>query len=103
MPGYSIHANTDIWGATAGQFGPYRFVNPDTRRGVSDFLAWGAPPHMCPARKFAATEILIFVALLAVRAGLIKGRLVVGGGRRSRSWSLMLLRCCIRERSIGLR
>jgi cytochrome P450 len=72
MPGYSIHANTDIWVPTVSQFDPSRFVNSDTKRGGSDFLAWGAPPHMCPARQFATTEISILVALLAVR--LICGR-----------------------------
>jgi hypothetical protein len=41
MPGYPIHANTDIWGPTAGGFDPNRFVNPDTRRGGSDFLSVG--------------------------------------------------------------
>jgi cytochrome P450 len=70
MPGYSIPANTDIWVPAASQFDPYRFVNLDTKRGRNDFLAWGAPPHMCPARQFATTEISILVALLAMRANL---------------------------------
>lgn len=70
MPGYLIHSNTSIWGPTAAEFDPYRFVNPDTKRGGSSFLAWGAPPHLCPARQFASTEILILVALLAMRADL---------------------------------
>jgi cytochrome P450 len=71
MPGYSIHANTDIWGPMyLSQFDPYRFINPDMKRGGCDLLARGAPPHMCPARQFAATEILILVSLLAMRASL---------------------------------
>lgn len=75
MPGNSIHSNSNIWGPSASDFDPYRFVNRG--EGVSavkhsggDFLAWGAPPHLCPARQFAATEILILVALLAIRADL---------------------------------
>lgn len=69
MPGHSIHSNTSIWGPSAREFDPYRFIKAEKLAG-SDFLAWGAPPHLCPARQFAATEILILVALLAVRADL---------------------------------
>lgn len=71
MPGKAIHSNPDIWGSTATEFDPYRFVTPASKRGGSDFLAWGAPPHLCPARQFAATEILILVALLAIRVDLM--------------------------------
>ena len=78
MPGRSIHFNTNIWGPAASDFDPYRFVNPSrdvegrhaVKHSGSDFLAWGVPPHLCPARQFAATEILILVALLAMRADL---------------------------------
>ena len=72
MPGQPIHTSTDIWGRSASEFDPYRFV---PQKGIdresippSAFLAWGAPPHLCPARQFAATEILIAVAMLALRA-----------------------------------
>lgn len=78
IPGNTIHFNTDIWGPAASKFDPYRFVNPGrdvedrdaVKNSGSDFLAWGVPPHLCPARQFAATEILILVALLAIRADL---------------------------------
>ncbi|KAI9036078.1 cytochrome P450 [Aspergillus affinis] len=69
MPGHSIHSNETIWGPSAREFDPSRFRNAEKHAG-SDFLAWGAPPHLCPARQFAATEILILVALLAIRADL---------------------------------
>ncbi len=68
MPGQPIHASTEVWGHSASEFDPYRFVQ---KRGIArgaiptgGFLAWGAPPHLCPARQFATTEILIAVALL---------------------------------------
>jgi hypothetical protein len=75
MPGNSIHMNTKLWGEQASQFNPYRFVaeadeNTGRKNIGSAFMAWGAPPHLCPARQFAATEILIFVALLALRVNL---------------------------------
>ena len=73
MPGNSIHIDTRIWGSSAAAFDPYRFVNYSSeikkaaRHNPSDFRAWGAAPHLCPARQFAATEILILVALMAAR------------------------------------
>ncbi|KAF7589270.1 hypothetical protein BBP40_004528 [Aspergillus hancockii] len=72
IPGNSIHFNPNIWGPSPSEFDPYRFVEGRNavKHGSSDFLAWGAPPHLCPARQFAATEILILVALLALRADL---------------------------------
>lgn len=72
VPGNVIHRETGIWGPTAMEFDPYRFV---PKKGVdkdassaSGFVPWGAAPYLCPARQFAATEILIMAALLAMRA-----------------------------------
>ena len=80
VPGNVIHSETGIWGQTASEFDPYRFV---PKKGLdkemssaSGFVPWGAAPYLCPARQFAATEILIVAALLAMRADL---RPVVGG------------------------
>ncbi|KAH0332864.1 cytochrome P450, partial [Aureobasidium melanogenum] len=75
MPGSSIHSNIELWGPSATEFDPYRFCNQDSHASGSkqrgrDFLAWGAPPHLCPARQFAAKEILILVALLVMRVDL---------------------------------
>ncbi|KAM0551217.1 hypothetical protein ACHAPJ_008562 [Fusarium lateritium] len=71
MPGQPVHTNTTTWGDSADTFDPYRFVPKDgtDRKSVasSSFVAWGAPPHLCPARQFATTEILIVVALLVIR------------------------------------
>ncbi|KAI5468182.1 cytochrome p450 monooxygenase [Mariannaea sp. PMI_226] len=75
MPAKPIHHASKIWGSEANAFDPYRFLPPgagDTRTKISpsSFLPWGSPPHMCPARQFASTEILIITALLVVRADL---------------------------------
>lgn len=70
MPGQAIHYDDRIWGPSACEFDAHRFVNSGKRLGGSSFLAWGAPPHLCPARQFAATEILIMVALLAMQVNL---------------------------------
>ncbi|KAI1800964.1 cytochrome P450 [Daldinia bambusicola] len=86
MPGPPIHADTSVWGPTASTFDPYRFVPNRDRNGTkankpddvaaaaaappSGFLSWGAPPYLCPARQFAATELLIVTALLAMQVDL---------------------------------
>lgn len=74
IPGNPIHMETGIWGQTASEFDPYRFV---PKKGLekdaasaSGFVPWGASPYLCPARQFASTEILIVAALLAIRADL---------------------------------
>jgi len=87
LPAKPVHQSTDIWGRDAHVFDPYRFIQTEStsKRPLpttatttptkpkivpSGFRAWGAPPHMCPARQFAATEILVFVALLALQTDL---------------------------------
>ncbi|KAH7123176.1 cytochrome P450 [Dactylonectria macrodidyma] len=88
MPGNPIHTNTSVWGPTAGAFDPYRFMPQESgdrkARDPSSFVAWGAPPHLCPARQFAATEIMIIVALLAMRVDIEP----VGGDEWERSPAL---------------
>ncbi|KAF7531986.1 hypothetical protein G7054_g8369 [Neopestalotiopsis clavispora] len=76
MPVRPVHESQAIWGPTADVYDPYRFVPardgeaPKARIVPSTFLPWGAPPHLCPARQFASTEILIAAALLILRARL---------------------------------
>lgn len=67
LPPERIHADTALWGPTAAEFDPYRFVKKKLAPG---FLAWGAPPHLCPARQFAAVEVLVVLALLILRVDL---------------------------------
>lgn len=73
MPAKPVHKDPDVWDR-AESFDPYRF-NPvkaegKTKISSSSFRAWGVPPHMCPARQFASTEILIIAALLILRTDL---------------------------------
>jgi cytochrome P450 len=70
MPSGPIHKDSSIWGPTASDFDPHRFLKSDTvtRKGESyTFLPWGSAPHLCPARQFASTEIMLFVALMLLR------------------------------------
>lgn len=73
MPGSPIHYDPDVYGTTAGEFNPYRFVPGKSRESIhgSGFLAWGSPPHLCPARQFASSEVLILAALLVMRFDLM--------------------------------
>lgn len=95
MPGQPIHESEDVWGPAAGEYDPYRFFQPQTTATTArneekeegsgklaaatrqkaavkpnTFLAWGAAPHLCPARQFASTEVMILVALLALSVDL---------------------------------
>ncbi|KAI0124120.1 cytochrome P450 [Xylariales sp. AK1849] len=75
MPVRPIHESHKIWGPQANVFDPYRFVparDGETKAKIipSTFLPWGSPPHLCPARQFASTEILIAAALLILRVHL---------------------------------
>lgn len=75
MPGEPIHKSTSVWGPDAPIFDPYRFVAKGQKQQKaapsSGFLSWGAPPHLCPARQFASTEILVIVALLVLSVDLV--------------------------------
>lgn len=72
IPTSILHRSTSIWGEDAAIFDPYRFMpSKRSRTAPSDFLAWGTPPFLCPARQFAATEILTVVALLAMQVDLV--------------------------------
>ncbi|KAG8417042.1 hypothetical protein J3459_013009 [Metarhizium acridum] len=59
MPGHLIHSDTSLWEEKGAAALP-----------PSGFVAWGAPPHLCPARQFATVEVLIATALLVVRPDL---------------------------------
>ncbi|KAK8043802.1 hypothetical protein PG994_012640 [Apiospora phragmitis] len=61
MAGSPIHYSEEIWGPTQAGSKEASFVPQP-----SAFMAWGTPPHLCPARQFAATEVMLTVALLAV-------------------------------------
>ncbi|KAI1333952.1 cytochrome P450 [Xylariaceae sp. FL0016] len=78
LPARPIHKDPKIWGSHVNYFDPYRFVPAETGETIArankilptSFLPWGAAPWLCPARQFATTEILIIVALLALRVDL---------------------------------
>ena len=70
MPSGPIHKDSQIWGPTVETFDPYRFAKETavTRKGESyAFMPWGSAPHLCPARQFASTEVMLFIALMVLR------------------------------------
>lgn len=83
MPGAPIHYDEAVYGPTAKIFDPYRFIEKGEEKAqetgpksyvqppATGFFAWGTPPHLCPARQFAAAEILITVALLAMQCDVV--------------------------------
>ncbi|KAK6509867.1 hypothetical protein TWF481_004595 [Arthrobotrys musiformis] len=74
IPNKMIHNHPEIWGENAKEYDPRRFTSekglPIGRSALSTsyaFLAWGTAPTLCPARQFAATQILLFAALMVLR------------------------------------
>lgn len=72
IPNAPIHNDAKLWGIDATEFNPRRFVKNDgttlsSSLPSNSFLAWGMAPHLCPARQFASTEILVMAALLFLR------------------------------------
>jgi len=72
MPTKPVHLAPKTWGSDVNSFNPYRFLAGSSKTKIppSSFLPWGSPPHMCPARQFASTEILIITALIVARVDL---------------------------------
>ncbi|KAL4724458.1 hypothetical protein ACLX1H_009074 [Fusarium chlamydosporum] len=63
------HFNTDIWGEDAALFRPERFMNvtpEEEKRRRGAILSFGGGKNLCPGRKFAYTELLGFVAVVAL-------------------------------------
>jgi len=94
MPSQVMHADTEIWGPTAKEFDPRRFMKPEIKEsnggmggvgGVPEkqakqhpaaFRAFGGGTTLCPGRFFATTEIMSVVAMFLLRFDLAP----VGGG-----------------------
>jgi cytochrome P450 len=91
MPSGPIHKDPNVWGPSASTFDPYRFVKDNAPLPKSEipnsyaFLAWGSAPHLCPARQFASTEVMLFVAMMVLRFNFRPG----GGGGE---WKLIKLK-----------
>ena len=75
MPFSVIHHNEDIWGKTAKEFNPRRFIKTTSSFNVKQktaikpgtFRGFGGGTTLCPGRHIATAEITYVVALLAVR------------------------------------
>jgi cytochrome P450 len=83
IPNAPVHHSTDLWGSDAAEFNYHRFnKNDDTKMSSSlpshAYLAWGTAPHLCPARQFASTEVLMMATLLVLRVDVkpVSGRWV---------------------------
>lgn len=78
-------------GENANDFDPRRFIKKDDPAGgivprnqipPMAFPVWGIAPHVCPARFYAGTGVLVLVALLILRLDFLP----VGEGRGDPEW-----------------
>ncbi|UZP37012.1 hypothetical protein NXS19_004828 [Fusarium pseudograminearum] len=63
------HFNTEIWGRDADVFRPERFMDvtpQDEKKRRGAMLSFGGGKHLCPGRKFAYTELLGLVGVIAL-------------------------------------
>ncbi|KAM5374561.1 hypothetical protein ACJA88_008026 [Fusarium oxysporum] len=63
------HFIDEIWGPDANTFKPERFLDvsvQDEKKRRGSQLSFGGGKHLCPGRKFAFTEILGFVGVVAL-------------------------------------
>ena len=69
IPSRVIHQDTDLWGATAAEFNPRRFLpeeKPNRPRDIC-FRGFGGGKTLCPGRHFATNEVLAVVAAFIAR------------------------------------
>lgn len=90
IPAASLHSDSSVWGPTAGDFNPYRFIKkpfqPQPNNHVPTdaaapknlaksqnrvphgaFRVFGGGTSLCPGRHLASTELFAIVALLIIR------------------------------------
>ncbi|KAF5000057.1 hypothetical protein FGRMN_2068 [Fusarium graminum] len=63
------HFTNDTWGEDVDTFRPERILNAtakDDKKRRPSMLAFGGGKHLCPGRKFAISEMLAFVGVLAL-------------------------------------
>lgn len=79
IPGGSIGRDKAVWGSTADEFNPRRFLvqspneenkNKKEPRRTGGFMTFGVSPMICPGRHFASAEILSMVVMLVLRLDL---------------------------------
>ncbi|MCJ1287881.1 hypothetical protein MMC26_007233 [Xylographa opegraphella] len=73
MPSAVVHSDTDVWGPSAKEFDPRRFMkthpkgDEQAKRHPAAFRAFGGGTTLCPGRHFATTEVVAVVAMLVLR------------------------------------
>ena len=71
IPSASVHNDASVWGATVGQFDPFRFVkNGDSQTLLQPayaYRAFGGGAALCPGRFLASMEILSMLTMFMLR------------------------------------
>lgn len=69
IPHQPVHHDGTIWGDDTAHYNPDRFLGKSYP--PNSLAPWGVAPHLCPARQFASTEIMVMIALLVLRVDII--------------------------------
>jgi cytochrome P450 len=60
----ALHKSTEIWGPTADNFDPKRWLDPSLAKNVSNYLPFLNGPRNCIGSKVALTEFKILLSML---------------------------------------
>ena len=69
IPHQPVHYDGTIWGDDTSHYNPDRFLGKDFP--PNSLSPWGIAPHLCPARQFASTEIMVMIALMVLRVDVV--------------------------------
>ena len=69
MPTRAIHQDPNVYGPTATDYDPRRFLASEKKNRPKDhcFRAFGGGKHLCPGRHFATNEVLATTAMFIAR------------------------------------
>lgn len=68
LPNHELHFDESVWGGKAQDFDCQRFVKSNSNKIRSGaFRGFGGGVNLCPGKNFATTEIVVMIAMLALK------------------------------------
>lgn len=74
MPSRVLHCDLSLWGPTADEFNPRRFMKDsgqDRKAPPAAFRAFGGGSTLCPGRHFATNEVLAVISMFVMRFDMV--------------------------------
>ncbi|KAI9664060.1 MAG: hypothetical protein M1821_007551 [Bathelium mastoideum] len=74
IPSAELHSSSAVWGPTAAEFDPYRFLQKrpaGVKVPAAAYRAYGSGASVCPGRFLAANEIMTILVMMVLRYDLV--------------------------------